>query len=481
MNFLSSKEPIIACSSGGETNTGIAVIRLSGFDNLNFLSSVISLEVSSIKPRYAHFCKISVKNEVLDEIILTYFQGPNSFNGENILELSVHGNVFNIENIISLFIEKFNFRRAYPGEFSYRALRNKKLNLLQVEGLDLLLNASNPLSLKQGLSLLSGTLQKNYEDLLFDYKNHKSAIELSIDFLDDVGEEESRKQVYLSFKKLHKTIKKLHNKILSSQFDLINPEIVLVGQPNAGKSSLFNLFYQNERAIVSDIAGTTRDFISEKIRIKNNFFTLVDTAGLRITKDKIENLGIQKSYEVLDRAFFKILLINPFEYNLDFFRELDVSSFDLILFTHSDRKNFLTLSEKILGGMSLSGPIEPLSSFYNTSGPIEPFFKYNNGPIGASLKNSDSEVISLFLSDIVNEKYLSFSEKEPILISRHIDQIKLVYNMLDQYAGMLDRDEDISILSSEFNIVGHCISELIGIISPDEVLHNIFENFCIGK
>jgi tRNA modification GTPase len=184
MKFLDSSDPIIACSSGGFTNTGIAIIRLSGFENLVSLNDFFSIDLNKVNPRYAYFCKIlDGCSNTIDEIVLTYFENPKSFNGENILELSVHGNILNIHNIINLFCENSLFRKAYPGEFSYRALRNKKLNLTQVEGLDLFLNASNPLSLKQGQSLLNGSLQKTYEELLVNFKRHKSAIELSIDFL----------------------------------------------------------------------------------------------------------------------------------------------------------------------------------------------------------------------------------------------------------------------------------------------------------
>ncbi len=474
MSYLYSHDPIIACSSGGTTNTGIAVIRLSGFENFDLIQKFFSLDFSKIKKRYAHFCKIIDNQIVIDEIILTYFEGPNSFNGENILELSVHGNIFNIEKIIKIFTEKCSFRKAYPGEFSYRAFRNKKLSLTQIEGLDLFLNASNPLSLKQGLSLLSGSLQRAYEDLLFHFKNHKSAIELSIDFLDDVGEEESNKQVQESFLKLKESIESLKLKISNSSVNLIDPEVVLVGQPNAGKSSLFNLLLNERRAIVSDIAGTTRDFISEKIRIEDNFFKLIDTAGIRKTDDTIEEMGIKKSYEVLEKAFFKILLINPYECNEDYFSNLDLESFDLIIFSHSDNKDFEAVSSKIMSKLKISGSIEPLSK----NGSIEP--KDSFGPIGANTSLKDS-VLSEYISKIINKKYLNLSNSEPILLSRHVDQIKNIYSIVLNYENTLNNSTDISIISSEFNIVGHCISELIGIVSPDEVLHNIFENFCIGK
>lgn len=480
MDFFNSKDPIIACSSGGLTNTGIAVIRLSGFDNFDDIKKYISINPSKIKERYAHFCKIINNDVVIDEVILTYFKGPKSFNGENIIELSVHGNVFNIERIIKLFIDNCKFRMAHPGEFSYRALRNKKLNLTQVEGLDLFLNASNPLSFEQGQSLLNGSLQQKYEDLLFYFKKHKSAIELSIDFLDDVGEEESAKQVNESFNSLFNVVGSLKDKISNSSYSLIKPDIVLVGQPNSGKSTLFNLLLNDNRAIVSDIAGTTRDFISENIRINDNFFNLIDTAGLRETENVIEAEGIVRSFDVLEKGFFKILLINPFEFNKEFFNSIKSKKFDLVLFSHSDREGFKNKSEEVLSFLDINGPIEPIGfgpMGANKSGPIEPRI---SGPMGASLIGPIEPVKELIF-ELVNIKYLEVSRKEPILLDRHKDQINKIYLLLCKYKELLNQVDDISIISSEFNIVGHCISELIGIVSPDEVLGNIFENFCIGK
>jgi tRNA modification GTPase len=270
----------------------------------------------------------------------------------------------------------------------------------------------------------------------------------------------------------------LKSRILNSGVNLINPDIVLVGQPNAGKSSLFNKLLSDNRAIVSEIAGTTRDFITEKINIFNNFYSLIDTAGLRVTSDSIEEEGIKRAYQILDKAFYKILLINPFEYDKNFFDGFALNKFDIIIFTHNDREGFENLSNIITSDLNLAGPIEPLSE--SSLGPIEPKPNILNGPIGANLLD-ESRLLVEYISFLVNKKYLLISNKEPIIIDRHIDTINKIYEKLEKYSLLHKNTKDISIISSEFNIIGHCISELIGIVSPDDVLHNIFENFCIGK
>jgi tRNA modification GTPase len=485
MDFVYSDDPIIACSSGGQSNTAIAIIRLSGFKDIFTLNNFFSIDLSKIKTRFAYFCNILDKNEIVDEIVFTFFKGPNSYNGENILELSIHGNVFNIERVLKLFISNASFRQASPGEFTYRALQNKKLSLSQVEGLDLLLNASSPFSLKQGFSLLSGQLQESYTSLYNSFLNHKSSVELSIDFFEDIGQEQADKQLQDSLKLLLSSIDTLKRRINRDSLNLVSPDITLVGLPNAGKSSLFNKLLSEDRAIVSNIAGTTRDFISEKIRIGDTYFNLIDTAGVRESDNIIESEGIKRALNLINKSFYKILVINPFEFNLGFFSELRGIKFDLILFTHSDRVDFeSSVSEvKHLIGpyFCISGPIEPIKN----SGPIEPndsgsMGAINVGSMGASLIEEGNKV-SGFIEDLINEKYLEVSSKEPIIIERHVDMINKIYLLFSKYSSLALVEEDISIISSELNIVGHCISELIGIVSPDDVLHNIFDNFCIGK
>lgn len=501
MDFLYSDEPIIACSTGNNSNNAIAIIRLSGFKDLIFIDNFFSISKEQIKPRYAHFCKVQYADKVFDEIVLTFFKGPNSYNGENILEIAVHGNVFNVENIIKLFVENGGFRRAYPGEFSYRALKNKKLSLSQVEGLDLLLNANSNFSLQQGFSLLNGKFQKNYLELQSAFLKHKSSVELSIDFLEDMGEEAANKQFKDSLDDLFNIVEKLKKHTENSGLDLVNPEVTLVGLPNAGKSSLFNILLEDNRAIVSEIAGTTRDYISENIKVGDVLFRLVDTAGIRTTTDQIESAGIERSLELLKTSFYKILLINPFEFDIDYFKTLKNINFDKIIFTHLDRENSTIASESVIKELShinfeINGPIEPINfgpMGAKESGPIEPTSSgpmgakeggpiepKKSGPIGATLTNNTDKLLNLLINDL-SLKYLESTKSEPILIERHKDVINKLYLDICNYKDLSSFESDISIISSELNNIGHCISELIGIVSPDDVLHNIFNNFCIGK
>ena len=456
---MNSNDWIIACSSGNTANVAISIIRLSGKNFLSYLKNFFTYPIDQLEANRAVFTKLVFQENILDEVVITFFKGPHSYNGEDILEISCHGNRLNIERIIQMFVDSAGFRRAKPGEFTERALKNGKLNLSQVEGLDLLLNATSIFSLDQGFSLLSGDLQKDFLKLQKSYLKHRSAIEIGFDFLDDIGESGFDENFKNSLNELDSNLNALYTRAIENTDRLIQPEIVLFGPPNAGKSTLFNQIVDSERAIVSKIEGTTRDFITESIFIEGNQFKLIDTAGIRITSDEIENEGIKKAKTLAEKAFYKILLIDPnTDYQLEEFKDLN---FDLCLVTHTKG----TVNSN-LKGLIETGPIEPLKT-----APIGPI--YTIDLLETNVRN--------WLRSAVASKYQSSIDFNPVLIERHRDSIKNIYHEFQNYKDLVRKNNDLAILSSEFNSVGNCISELIGIVSPDEILENIFNNFCIGK
>lgn len=516
MNFYTEDFPIIACSTGTLSNTAIAVIRLSGFKSLIDLQPFFSFAIKKVKARTSHLTNIIFENQIFDNGLMVFFPEGESYTGENVLELSVHGNLLNVQRILDLFIEKAHFRSANPGEFTYRALKNKKLSLSQVEGLDMLLNANSNLMLSQGLDILQGELHAQYMRLYGSFIKLKAAVELSIDFSEDMGEEESKLLFQQSFQSFQGQLESLHRRTQGNVSSLLAPEAVLVGQTNAGKSSLFNLLLKHNRSIVSSIAGTTRDYVSEVIHIDGTNFKLVDTAGIRESNDVIENIGIDRAFEILKRAFFKILIVNPFETNAEYLSKLTAINFDLLIISHSDRAGF----EKKISSLDL-GKIKAIevamASFESGSiGPID-LTKFKSGPIGPTQNNatsgsmgpvpeksgsigpensnfivapiepvgpksiSESGPIEPLVKKILAKKFYAATSNSPILLERHRACInELYFKSLDLF-NKINTIDDIAILSSEVNIFANYLSELIGIVSPDDVLNSIFANFCIGK
>jgi len=487
MNFYTDNNPIIACSTGSITNTAISVIRLSGFESLSVFKNFLSIPIKKIKPRYSHLTNIVSGDLVLDNVLMVYFPEGESYTGENVVEFSVHGNLLNVQRILDLFILEAHFRLAHPGEFTYRALRNKKLSLSQVEGLDMLLNANSSLMLSQGLDILQGELHSQYLKLYNSFLKLKSSIEISIDFSEDVGEEESRKLFLDSFNRFFEIISSLHSRTQGSISTILSPEVVLVGQTNAGKSSLFNLLVKHNRSIVSSVPGTTRDYVSEVVFINGTNYSLVDTAGVRESKDQIEVIGIDRSFEILKRSFFRILAINPFETNeidLSKFPDLD---FDLIIFSHSDLDGFkdallafdfsrLNCSQLCFASLK-SGSIEPANF---KSGSIGPTLTSNTGSIEPASSVLPGP-IEPFVKGLIEKKFQSLTLNSPILLERHRAVINKTYLHSVEFSSKINEIGDVAILSSEVNIFSNYLSELIGIVSPDDVLNSIFANFCIGK
>ncbi|MBL7665409.1 MAG: tRNA uridine-5-carboxymethylaminomethyl(34) synthesis GTPase MnmE [Bacteriovoracaceae bacterium] len=459
MDILFSDGPIVACSTSLASNAAINLVRLSGFRDLGSIGPLLDFDVQNLKPRYAHFARIkNLAGTFIDEVVLTYFPAPKSYTGENILEIAVHGNILNTNEIVELFAALPGFRKALPGEFSYRAFKNKKISLSQIEGLDSLLNAKTKNVMEQGRSLISGELNQAYLNLYENFLEHKACLELSTDFYEDVGEEVANDKLEKSFAALEKNIRFLYSRAADNYQSLKDPSIALIGKPNAGKSSLFNLLLAEDRAIVSDEKGTTRDFLTERIMFGENSFRLIDTAGLRTTENKIERAGIEKSYQVIKNSFFKILLINPFDEHDDFETQLKSLTPDLVLFTHADLKDF---SEKQLPFSKMLGSI---------------------GPLTISLVDSKKNTNLNKIHSLVIGKYMKLLKNNPILIERQVESIKNIYSKFTAYERVFAKNaHDVGILSSEFNILGKKIAELIGIVSPDDVLHHIFANFCIGK
>lgn len=514
MNFYTDDQPIIACSTGTNSNTAIAVIRLSGFKNLLPLQDFFSFDLAKVQSRHSHLTNIIFEGKVFDNVLLVFFPEGGSYTGENVIELSVHGNQLNVQRILELFISKAGFRAAHPGEFTYRALKNKKMSLSQVEGLDMLLNANSSLMLSQGLDILQGDLHAQYLALYDAFLKLKAAVEISIDFSEDVGAEETQKLFTDSFNKFFKLIEALKVRTEGNISSLLSPEIVLVGQTNAGKSSLFNILLKHDRSIVSNIAGTTRDYVSEVIHIGGTNFKLVDTAGIRESNDVIENIGIDRAMGILNRAFYKILVVNPYETNADYLKKFSDIDFDFLIVSHSDKEDFSSENAKINyseirvqnvgkasfknGGGSIepvtisgpmgpllkdNGPIEPVSK---SNGPIEPVSK-NNGPIEPLSKNIApiepklSGPIEPILKAHIQEKFEKMTANNPILLDRHRTVINKIYSKSIDFSNNIKDLDDVAILSSEVNLLGHSLTELIGIVSPDDVLNSIFANFCIGK
>lgn len=448
---------IIAPITSLSNLSAVAIIRISGFFNPNDFNVLIKFS-GPIEPRHQKLVHIVDPDSslVIDQALLTYFPNPYSFTGEDVLELACHGNPLIVETVINLMQKFFSMRIASPGEFTLRAFKNNKLSLNQVEGLDAILHASSVPMLLQSQKSFSAKFNTSFEKLLGALKKHKMLIDILIDFSDDVSA-----SIYSDFsqslQECEAAISELYEKVSIPLNILVKPEIVLFGLPNAGKSTLFNNLLGHNRSLVSTIPGTTRDYVSENFSIEGTSFILIDTAGLRDSEDVLEQSGILLAQDKINAAFIRIFVINLSTYDDVLLSQLLTFNPQYIVFTHLD----------LISSQDLMNLKDKLHSKYKG---FELFFSERN----------DHDFIRNFKLNIL-ERHRTLFRDDPILVARQRSVIQKIRIKFSDYKFEFDHHRDLAILSEFFKMILLEAESLVGVLSVDEVLNEIFSNFCIGK
>ncbi len=435
------------------TASAVSIIRISGKDALNIGKSIFSKK-EDIKPRKAYFGKFIDENgEIIDEGLFLYFKAPKSFTGEDVVEIQVHGSVPVVKKIIKEAIKK-GARFAQPGEFTKRAFLNGKIDLTQAEAIAQLIEAKSEKASKAAVNLLEGKLSKEIKFLKEKLININMLIEAELNFPEDVEEidetviKKDLKEVIDKIKQLLSTYKK--GKLIREGIKL-----AIVGRPNVGKSSLFNSLMGYERAIVSDIQGTTRDFIEESFTLNGIPVRLIDTAGIREAKDEIEKIGIQKTKEKIEEA-------------------------DIILFVFDVSKGLTEEDLKIYEEVKYKKPIVVgnKSDLILDKNQKKYYFK---DIIYTSVKTKEG--INQLEEEILKELYLTEESDTEIYINlRHQEILEKALNILNKiYKNFENYLNFKEILMLEIREAENYLSEIIGEISTEDVLGKIFSSFCIGK
>ncbi len=432
--------------------SAISIVRISGDKALEIGKKIFNLPEDA-KPRKVYFGKIfNLNGEVIDEGLAVYFKKPHSFTGEDILEIYPHGSVAVVKAILEASV-KLGARFANPGEFTQRAFLNGKIDLTQAEAIADLINAKTEKAAKIAASILQGKLSKQINILRNIILELISLIEVELNFPEDVEEIESN----LILEKL-KGVKQNIDKLLSnySKGTLIKEgiKLAIVGRPNVGKSSLFNALIGYERAIVSDIEGTTRDFIEENLKIKDIPVILLDTAGLREAKDKIEKIGIDKAKEKLNEA-------------------------DIILFVIDGSKGFTNEDEHIYNQIKDKPHIIVINKSDLINKPLDNLKNYDNIVYVSAIKLQGIEDLE---NKIVQSLGIVEKEDDLFINLRHYTLLKQTKEKIEEIEKeILFLIENKEILMLNIQEVLNPLDEIIGTISTEDVLSNIFAKFCIGK
>ena len=437
----------------------IAVIRLSGQEAISIANKVFKgKDLEKQDSHTVHFGTIREGDKIIDEVLATVFRAPNSFTKENSVEISTHGSPYIIKKVIQILL-KNGAQLAQPGEFTKRAFMNGQFDLAQAEAVADLIHSDSEASHEAALQQMRGGFSKEINDLRQQLIHFASLIELELDF----GEEDVEFADRDDLKNLVSKLLYVINKLVKS-FDLGNVikngiPTVIAGKPNAGKSTLLNALLNEEKAIVSDVAGTTRDFIEDELNIEGVSFRFIDTAGLRHTEDKVEAIGVERTHEKMKQASLILYLF-------DLEVETEESILEEIEKLEKLEKPFLPIGNKIdLASETL------LSKLQNQEHPWA---------FIAAQKKENIDRLKETLIKTVNLD--NFKTGDTMVTNlRHYNELVQTQSALDDVLNGLGCNITGDFLAMDIRQALHHLSTITGEISTDDLLENIFSKFCIGK
>lgn len=448
----------------------IGVIRLSGKDAIRIVNDVFNgKDLTKQSSHTIHFG--TIKNQdgrIVDEVLASLFVAPKSYTKENVVEISCHGSDYIIQQIIQLFIGK-GARMAQPGEFTLRAFLNGKMDLSQAEAVADLIASSSESSHEIAMSQMRGGFSEEIKKLRQQLLDFASLIELELDFGEEDVEFANREELENLVKKIQSVIKKLSQSFQLGNVIKNGVNTVIAGRPNAGKSTLLNALLNEERAIVSEIEGTTRDTIEEILNIKGVTFRLIDTAGIRRAQDQIERMGVKKTIEKISKStvviyVFDVLLSKPADLWEDVDRFLQGSK----VLTANSKRIF------VANKMDLNPYTKP-SDYYKD----DLISEKNLVAVSAkNVMNIDYLKDTIFTTVVENPQLM---DQTIVTNSRHYEALQKSYESLDDVLKGMETGITSDFIAMDIRQALHHLGEITGDISTDDLLGNIFSNFCIGK
>lgn len=450
----------------------IAIIRLSGTDAISiadahFKSVKKDKSLSKQKTHSIHLGHIVDATKTIDEVLVSVFKNPNSYTGEDIIEISCHGSSYIQQEIIQLFLRN-GCRMATAGEFTLRAFLNGKLDLSQAEAVADLISSDNAASHQIAMQQMRGGFSSEIAKLREELLNFASLIELELDFAEEDVEFADRTQFKQLIERITFVLKRLIDSFAVGNVIKNGIPIAIVGEPNVGKSTLLNALLNEDRAIVSEIAGTTRDTIEDEISIGGIGFRFIDTAGIRETKDIVESIGIKKTFEKIEQAQV-VVYLSPLTPKGGL---LDEENIGLVKLDIERIKNQFPLKPLIVIGNKKDLLSESDIAMIQNQIP-------NILLISAKEKIGIDDLTNQLLS-FVNTGALRNNETI-VTNSRHYDALNKAFEEIQKVKHGLESDLSGDLLAIDIRQALYHFGEITGEITNDDLLGNIFANFCIGK
>lgn len=441
---------------------GISIIRVSGSKALGIVNKIFKgkniNDIFSMKPytmRYGYI--VSNDDEVIDEVVISYFKGPRSFTAEDTVEINCHGGVIATNRILQETI-KAGARLAEPGEFTKRAFLNGRIDLSQAEAVMDIITAKTELSMKSAMAQSQGVLSKEINRLRAEALNALTLIEYAVDFTED--DEEPDEQIPIDVKKQVKTlIEEIETLLKTADEGRIIKDglsIVIVGKPNVGKSSLLNSLLKQKRAIVTEIAGTTRDVIEEYINLDGVPIRIVDTAGIRETEDVVEKIGVERSKEKINEADLVIFM-------LDTSRELDDEDKEIINYI-KDKKHIVILNKVDLDRKLDVALVDDLKNIIEIS-----------AKTGFGIDKLKDKILDMFFNgEIDTESVIITNTRHKQALYRALENLNLALNGLKS-------GEFLDLVSIYVTSSLRALGEITGDELEEDLVNKIFAEFCCGK
>ncbi|MGZ5243059.1 MAG: tRNA uridine-5-carboxymethylaminomethyl(34) synthesis GTPase MnmE [Bacteroidia bacterium] len=436
----------------------LGIIRVSGAEAIATVNLLFpKKDLSKVKPYTLHYGPLEHNGFLLDEVLLSIFRNPRSYTGEDLVEISCHGSPFILQKVLETLVE-IGLRPAQPGEFTLRAFMNGKLDLAQAEAVSDLICSESESAHKAALEQMRGGFSQKIRELRGQLLMFASLIELELDFAEEDVEFANRDALQKLLFSIYAEVEKLLQSFKLGNVMKAGVKVVIAGRPNAGKSTLLNALLNEERAIVSDIPGTTRDTIEDTITIEGIQFRFIDTAGIRATTDVLENIGIERTMEKLREAH---LILYLFDVN-----EISQVELEQDIKQLPKDKYIVAIGNKIDRDLSESYK----SKFQIAQDQL--FISSKENLYIDNLKNA--LVKSLHLPDIQIHDTV-------VTNIRHVHALQKVKDAIENIQRGIEIGITTDLIASDIRHALHHMGEITGEITNDEILGNIFSKFCIGK
>ncbi len=448
------------CALATATGGAIGIIRISGPKTLEILSDIFTKSLTKARPNTIHYGHIKDKDEIIDEVLVSVFRAPHSYTGEESAEISCHGSQYILNKVLELLV-KNGCRMANPGEFTMRAYLNGKMDLSQAEAVADIIASTNKATHQLAMSQLRGSVSNELSLLREQLLHLTSLMELELDFSDHEDLEfADRTELLQLTKKINSHITRLAHSFETGQAIKQGIPVAIVGKTNVGKSTLLNRLLKDDRAIVSNVHGTTRDTIEDTIDIQGVTFRFIDTAGIRKTTDEVECIGIQRTYEAIKKARIVLWVID------DIPSPKDIQE----IVEETNDKHLVIIQNKEDKENSVKIPLYTFHSLHNYTF-LRVSAKYNQhiDELEKTIYEA-ADIPTLTETDVI------------ITNARHYDALVCARQSLSHVLDGMRSGLSGDLLSEDLRDVLSNLAEITGgQITPNEVLVNIFKHFCVGK